>query len=374
MEQLPKLYKRSVAGALQHWWIEVSEGRYRSHSGQVGGVVTTTEWTQCSAKNLGRANATTSEEQAWRDARSKWQRKQEREQFTIDAENITSKFVAPMLAQNYEDRKEEINFIEGVWVQCKLNGARCVASKNGLFSRKGSEWKSVPHINQALQRFFDAHPDVILDGELFNADLRQDLGSIISLISKKKITPEDIDRSKQVVQYHVYDVVDSARDYASRLELLKNYVMEINNDCVSSVATYRCYSAGEIDRYLETFERQGHEGAIVRTNGCYENKRSKHLLKYKSFTDDEFLIVDVVEGEGNLAGKIGAFVLENSRGVRFNSSPTGSHAYWQKMWSDRAQLVGKQATVKYKELTPEKNGKGGVPSFGKVVAIRDYEI
>ena len=101
--------------------------------------------------------------------------------------------------------------------------------------------------------------------------------------------------------------------------------------------------------------------------------RSKHLLKYKSFTDDEFEIVDVIEGEGNLAGKIGAFVLKDSRGVLFNSAPTGSHAYWARMWQDRAILVGRKATVKYKELTPVKDGKGGVPSFGKVIAIRDYE-
>jgi hypothetical protein len=97
------------------------------------------------------------------------------------------------------------------------------------------------------------------------------------------------------------------------------------------------------------------------------------LLKHKSFTDDEFEIVSVVEGEGNLAGKVGAFVLRDKRGVEFNSSPTGSHEYWAKMWQDRDALIGNIATVKYKELTPIKDGKGGVPSFGKVVSIRDYE-
>jgi hypothetical protein len=65
--------------------------------------------------------------------------------------------------------------------------------------------------------------------------------------------------------------------------------------------------------------------------------------------------------------------LRDQRGVEFNSSPTGSHEYWTKMWQDRDTLVGCTATVKYKELTPIKDGKGGVPSFGKVVAIRNYE-
>lgn len=373
MEAFARLYKRAATGATLQWWIEVDGDRYRSHSGQVGGVVTTTEWTRCAGKNIGRANATTAEQQALRDAKSKWQRKQDREQFSADLNAPTTKFVAPMLAQNYDDRKDELDFSQGVWVQCKLNGARCIASRNGLFSRKGSKWESVPHISRALEHFFELHPDVVLDGELFNEELRQDLGSIISLISKKKITPEDLNKSQQMVQYHVYDVVDTVRDYKSRLELLKDYVLEINNPCIRVVQTIQCLNTSEIDRHLQLFERQGHEGAIVRSNGVYENKRSKHLLKYKSFTDSEFVIVGVIEGEGNLAGKIGAFVLEDARGMRFNSSPTGSHAYWEQMWRDRDQLVGKQATVKYKELTPEKNGKGGVPSFGKVIAIRDYE-
>lgn len=371
---LPKLFKYAVTGALQEWWIEVEGDRYRTHSGQVGGKTTTTAWTTCAGKNTGRANATTATEQAYRDAKSKWQKKQDREQFATDVESCkTVKFINPMLAQRYEDRRDELNFDEGVWIQCKLNGARCVATKDGLFSRKGSRWESVPHIEQALVKFFEQHPDVVLDGELFNEDLREDLGSIISMISRKKITAADLEKSKQHVKYYVYDVVDTSTRLSDRLENVSRYLHEINSCCVKGIETYPVASHLEIDGWLRRFEQQGHEGVMIRTNGKYECKRSKHLLKHKSFTDDEFDIVGVIEGEGNLAGKIGAFVLRDARGVQFNSAPTGSHAYWEQMWKDRDVLVGRKATVKYKELTPVKNGGGGVPSFGKVIAIRDYE-
>ena len=375
MDTLPKLFKYAVTGALQEWWIEIEDDRYRTHSGQVGGKTTTTAWTTCAGKNTGRANATTAAEQAYRDAKSKWQKKQDREQFATDAESCkTIKFINPMLAQRYEDRRDELNFDEGVWIQCKLNGARCVATKDGLFSRKGSRWESVPHIEQALVKFFEQHPDVILDGELFNEDLREDLGSIISMISRKKITTADLEKSKQHVKYYVYDVVDTSMDLQARLKQVAQYVMyEIAHPSVTTIATHKVQGHEVIKSWLTLYEQQGHEGVMVRTNGVYECKRSKHLLKYKSFTDDEFDIVGVIEGEGNLAGKIGAFVLRDARGVMFNSAPTGSHAYWEQMWKDRDVLVGRKATVKYKELTPVKNGGGGVPSFGKVVAIRDYE-
>lgn len=375
MEQLPRLFKYSVTGALQEWWIEVDGHKYRTHAGQVGGKTTTTAWTTCAGKNTGRANATTDEEQAYKDARSKWQKKQDREQFSTSVESCNvSKFVNPMLAQRYEDRRDELNFDAGVWVQCKLNGARCIATKDGLYSRKGSKWESVPHIEQALQKFFEQHPDVILDGELFNEDLREDLGSIISMISRKKITAADLEKSKQHVKYYVYDVVDTSMNLQDRLKQVARYVMyDIAQPCVTTIATHKVEGHKVIDAWLHLYEQQGHEGVMVRTNGKYECKRSKNLLKYKSFTDDEFEIVGVIEGEGNLAGKIGAFVLRDARGVTFNSAPTGSHAYWEQMWKDRDALVGRKATVKYKELTPVKNGSGGVPSFGKVVAIRDYE-
>lgn len=372
--RLNKLYKRSTTGAILFWEIEVQENKHRTHSGQIDGTTTTTEWTICLPKNEGKLNATTANEQAVKDAQSKWKKKLDREQFVESLADLdVIKFVQPMLAQKFEDRVNELNFSDGVWVQCKLNGARCIATKNGLYSRKGSEWKSVPHISEALKAFFDKHPTVVLDGELFNNDLRQDLGSIISLVSKKKISENDLDKSKQIVQYHVYDTVDSTKKYKQRIFDVLGYIEEINSPYIKSVESQPVISISDIDHLLEEYEGQGHEGAIVRTNGLYENKRSKHLLKYKTFIDDEFEIVDVIEGEGNLTGKVGKFELVDSRGEKFRASPVGSHEYWERMWVERETLKGKTATVKFKELTPIKDNKGGVPSFAKLIAIRNYE-
>ena len=56
---LNKVYKQTKTGATQEWSIEIVDNKYRTHSGQVGGVITTNEWTVCYGKNVGRANATT---------------------------------------------------------------------------------------------------------------------------------------------------------------------------------------------------------------------------------------------------------------------------------------------------------------------------
>ena len=55
----------------------------------------------------------------------------------------------------------------------------------------------------------------------------------------------------------------------------------------------------ELDEYYDTYMEFGYEGQIVRVNGPYENKRSKLLLKRKDFSDAEYLVIDINEGDGN---------------------------------------------------------------------------
>jgi ATP-dependent DNA ligase len=115
---------------------------------------------------------------------------------------------------------------------------------------------------------------------------------------------------------------------------------------------------------------QGYEGQMVRLNEKYENKRSKSLLKRKEFIDEEYTILGIEEGQGNKTGMIGSFIFENKDGKRFNSSPKFNWEVCKQMWDERDTLIGKQATVKYFNLTP---GDSPVPRFPYVIAIRDYE-
>jgi DNA ligase-1 len=111
---------------------------------------------------------------------------------------------------------------------------------------------------------------------------------------------------------------------------------------------------------------QGYEGQMIRLDMPYENKRSKSLLKDKQFVDAEFTILGVVEGNGNMAGKVGKLNFEIN-GKPFDAAVNGDWEYLAKLLKAK-NLIGKQATVKYFQLTSD-----GIPRFGKVIAIRDYE-
>lgn len=378
---LPTIYKKSKKGALQTWTIEVEDNRYRTHAGQQGGTITTTEWTHCEGLNLGKSNETTPAEQALKDAEAKLKNKIERNgyAFTIEELDDTNRFKEPMLAKNYKDRKNTLNFNKGVYVQDKENGVRCTINKESALSRKNKEWNTIPHIRRVLQPLFDKFPDLKLDGEIYNYDLRQDLGALIHAVSRKKPTPEDLEFSEQYAQYWIFDIVDTTKKFSERYEELKWIIGSFLIDYpeaqkyIKIVDTIKVNSHEEIDNLLQIAEDNFIEGVMVRLDEPYEYGRSSYLLKYKTFIEDEFTIIDVHEGEGNLTGKVGKFELKDGDGRTFKSSPIGTHEYWEQMWNDREKLIGLQATVKYKELTPIKDGKGGVPNLGKVVAIRTYE-
>ena len=123
----------------------------------------------------------------------------------------------PMLA--YPVSSKPIDYNEPVFIQPKLDGVRCViqcdVTKNDLvtwykitaYSRTGKEWKNIQHILAELKPFFQANPNVILDGELYNHDLKDDFETIISLVRRQK--PDDIDmlESRDMVQFHCYDII-----------------------------------------------------------------------------------------------------------------------------------------------------------------------
>mgnify|MGYP003668538662 FL=1 len=54
-------------------------------------------------------------------------------------------------------------------------------------------------------------------------------------------------------------------------------------------------------------------------------------------------------------------------GKKFNAAVNGDHEYLEMLFKS-GKLVGKQATVKYFELTTD-----GIPRFPKVIAVRDWE-
>jgi DNA ligase-1 len=362
--KLETIYKKTKSGAVQEWTIEVVGNKYRTISGQTNGKKIVNEWTVCYGKNTGKANGTTDEEQAMKEAIAKRKLKLEKDYHESIKKITTKRHFEPMLAAKWEDYSDSIEY--PIFSQPKLDGIRCIVNKDGMWSRNGKPIISAPHIRESLSEVFDVYPDLILDGELYADKFANDFNKIVSLVKKTKPTDTDLKESKKNIQYWIYDLPDNNIEFGDRCDRLHELFETYNSfdkHCVE-VETHICNDEDEVMGLYEEYVDKGFEGQMLRLNNKYENKRSKSLLKHKSFVDEEYTILDIVEGEGNRTGTAGYFVFETSEGKPFKSNVKGTWEETAEMLKNRKKLIGKEATVKYFNLTPD-----GIPRFPYVINI-----
>jgi DNA ligase-1 len=269
-----------------------------------------------------------------------------------------------MLAAKWEDYKDKIQY--PIYSQAKLDGIRCIVTKDGMFSRNGKPIISAPHIIDSLRNLFVVNPDLIFDGELYADKFANDFNTIVSLVKKTKPTDADLAESKKQIEYHIYDLPSSNKNFLHRaydLGILFETYLELGKFC-RLVDTRKAENEEMVMEQYGLLVEAGYEGQILRVDAPYENKRSKSLLKHKSFIDEEYQILDIVEGEGNRSGTAGYMVFNTREGKRFKSNVKGTWDETAEMLKNKKQLIGKQATIKYFNLTPD-----GIPRFPYVINI-----
>ena len=275
--------------------------------------------------------------------------------------------IKPMLAHKFDESRVDWN--ERVYMQPKLDGVRCLFTKDGAFSRTGKQFMNIAHIEKMLKHFFNERPDVILDGELYNHDLRNDFEKIISLVRKQKPTDEDRAETHKIIQYHVYDYIDfPAITYKERLDNLTCSdiycwsVQYVKTKRVATPAMSRVIHQENLDN--------GYEGSILRTDTPYKHGRSFGLMKFKDFHDAEANIVNYQEGKGKRTGTLGKFIMQDDDGNIFGCPPGKGYNYsdMKCMLENIHKYMGQRATFTYFERT--KAGSYRHPLFK---TLRNYE-
>lgn len=361
------LFARTSTGAVQVWWQERDGEKYRTVSGQKEGQKVTSEWTTCVAKNVGRANEVSPEEQAKREIAANYTKKLNQGGYKEDEADIDiASYFEPMLAQDFKKKPPKDGAI--TYSQPKLDGIRCIARRNGLWTRSGKPILAVPHVSAALNSLFAAHPDpdATFDGELYNHLLKDDFNRIVSLVKQQKPTEEDFAASADIIQYHLYDL-PSPQPFAQRSKALADLVRRHNGDILQFVRTDLIRDKTHMDSLYETYLNDGYEGQMIRIDGHgYENKRTNNLLKRKEFIDSEFVIDGFEEGVGNRSGCVGRVNLRLPDGRVFGANLKGEREYTRMVWARRAELIEKECTCEYFKPTPD-----GIPRFGRVKVIHE---
>ena len=285
------------------------------------------------------------------------------------------KTIKPMLAHKYNPDKADYP----AYIQPKLDGVRCVFTKDGAYSRTGKEFKNVDHIKKDLKVVFDRYPNIILDGELYNHGLKDDFEKIISLVRKTKPTQEHRDEAEKLVQYHIYDTISSMNfTYEKRLNKIIEIIAEstysglfLDSDILQLSLTARVNNFEEATKYHQKFLEDGYEGSIYRNiNGIYKNTRSWDLMKFKDFEDSEATIVGYEAGKGKRTGTIGKFIMQDDEGVEFGCPPGKGYDYKDLagMLDNIHDYIGQRATFTYFQRT-----QAGSYRHPLYKCIRNYE-
>lgn len=352
----PAIYKRDSAGKLRVWYVEQDAHQYRVHSGIEGGNLAATGWTQAVA-----ASQATDIEQAEFEIKAAYEHKLTREYHrTIEATDGGAHFFKPMLAKEFTGWQGEC------YAQPKLDGIRCIATAAGLFSRQGKPITAVPHVHAQLAPLFAAQPGLVLDGELYNHELKDDFNAIVSIVRKKDPSVEELELAEARVQYHVYDVPSDPNPHiGGKMVELHELVTEHNlGGAIELVETARVGSATQLDELYGRWLEAGYEGQMVRLPGTYEQKRSKLLLKRKEFQDAEFEVVAIEAGNGNWAGVAKRVSCRLPDGRVFGAGIRGSRDRAAELLNEDHKVV----TVRFFAYTPD-----DVPRFPVVTKFHGAE-
>lgn len=402
----PNLYKTVKSGRKQVWQIWTDGPKMFHTFGFIDGKMRDPISRECDAKNVGKANATTAQEQAEKEALAKWKQQVEKgyepeckegKKMAEDAlknrkekgSNKTSgkslnkekQLVADEVKHNvkimkgkrFQEIKQEI--VPG-YVQGKFDGVRCKAGLSddqvAMTSSSGKQFVYLGHIKSALKTALTKWKEykdyeLTLDGECYKHG--EEFNLITACCRSTRSKPHD---EEEKMEYHIFDIDIEGMKQSDRLKVLRKFFKK----CVTSdmplilAETYECDgSKKEIDNYLEKFEKMGFEGLIYRFPDGLYNTKSLHVndvFKYKSFHDEEYKIVGAKEGKGTEKGKV--VWRCTCPGGEFDVRMEGTKDHCIQLYKEKDKHIGGMLTVVFQEKTPK-----GIPRFPVGKSVRDYE-
>lgn len=270
------------------------------------------------------------------------------------------------LATPFED--VEVDFKQDTWYASrKLDGVRClgIVDENGkvsLWSRQGNQFETLKKVEDEIASL--GMKDVVFDGEicLTNKDGSDDFQGVMKQIRKKDHT---IDNPK----YLIFDIVTGQefRDkvgtssysvrYHSLINLIKEmkYLELVHQTIVSDEKHYI--------ELMENADNNKWEGLILRKNRVYEGKRTKNMLKCKSFHDAEYKVIDLeigpfrmIENGLEVTKDVLSNVVIEHKGNRVSVGSGFSIEEREYFKSNPNEILNKIITVKYFEETQNQSG------------------
>lgn len=231
----------------------------------------------------------------------------EEQLYDIIGENITSAqgIPKPMLAKPYDKIKNIDIFDKEYYASTKIDGLRILLYMNDkgeihTSSRGGSDYDNSMRdiINHPLLiQIFKDYPGLIMDGEGYHHHYNL---AYINSMARKQVSETDY----SFMQFYWYDIVDPSKTFDERLALINDiaskYGLSYNPEKhfnqdelrIQIVPHVPISGYDHIQSLHNIFVDDGWEGLVIRLHDSYYRPgvRSNDMIKWKMFTDDEFIV------------------------------------------------------------------------------------
>lgn len=282
--------------------------------------------------------------------------------------------IKPMLAYEYSITGKQIKDWDQIYYQPKLDGVRCLMSKQPIgivkTSRGNRSYSFMSHLDNQCSMLMSVLPSgMILDGELYNHQLTFEE---ITSIARRTKNPHPNERS---MQFWVFDLLPCGTNlkFEERYTLLYNayeQVKEFIPDIIM-VPLYMMQPTDDIGNLIDVFVSNKYEGLMLRKMGAgseYVMGRCNNILKVKKFKTDEGYVIEVFAGTGTEADCALFTIYDYKTGVSFPIRPSGSFEQRRKWLQDPNMIINRLYTYKYFSKSEDM-----VPRFPTGVGFRDYE-
>ena len=272
------------------------------------------------------------------------------------------------LAQNYEGKCE---WNDRWWVSRKLDGVRCLAitddeGKCRLYSRMGKEFTTLDKVKDAIEA--TGIINSVFDGEicLVDEDGNEDFQGVMKQLRRK-------DHQIENPAFMIFDMLtksefeaeESKRKLYPRLIILKQWLRgRFIDESILRFTEQTLITDQNHFEYWNTIEnKDSWEGLMLRKDVGYEGKRTKNLVKVKSFHDAEYEVLgwDVDQHEVVRDGKSVSMTMLSQVWIEHKGYivKVGSgFTQEQRLEYMDGSIVGKVITVQYFEET--NNQEGGI--------------
>lgn len=275
------------------------------------------------------------------------------------------------LADKYEPKL--VDWEDGWYVSRKIDGARCIAIVDSdgfatFYSRTGKSFDTLDIVAGGIKAL--GISNVVLDGELCLVDENgnEDFQGIMKQLKKK-------DHTITNPSYKIFDMISHDEFYSKQGLKNKTYEHRYNNlrevmknnscACLSVLAQEKIKDDEHFAEWTKRSQDYGWEGLMLRANEPYKGKRSKDLLKYKSFNDDEYEVIDtemgpfryVFDGKEHEETMLSCVMIKH-KGHIVRVGSGFSIEQRQEFYCNPCKILGKIITVQY--FSESKNQDGGL--------------